>query len=483
MKFKLKTTNDISKKRMKEIKENDKNSIIGWKNAILLASYFFVWFWTLGLLNIPVELASGHQALALSAVKYGLYSNVGGHIGIGSLFSAFSSTPLIAEILCIFPVTWALNKYSIKRVVNVGYFIALLGSLGLWLSNNPGEAFVSAFVFGISGGLVILPNLKLALQWFWPQKCGFPISVNIAIATMGTVLSVYLGSHIFDCFKNTSFGRIGNPNIPKIIDSNIGLGGTGFVSFILMLLGFIGTFFIVEKKSEIAKQYQSFKDTFSNLGKALKHKQNWVIPIAIAIINLPISVLAWGLGGELLANHSTGGGYYKNITDSTMFANAIGVMAIMTVIGGFIVGKISDYFAKRKIIMIVGFIGMIICSLLLIISTLPAVLIVIIFGVMGLFLSTQNVGYPMMAESNKPQYIGQMNTMISIILLGGGAVVQQIFNGIEGQIGFQSGTSFIIPAILPILLIVGIIYTIVVMKDTGKNTKNKYRIPLYVGKK
>ena len=476
----MKYIKNFDKKKTRELTnnalENKKNHRIGWTNSILLAAYFFVWFWTLGLLNFHV---GEHYNASLSGIKYGLLSH--GHTGsAGSLFSAFSSTPLISEIIFIFPITWALNKWSIKRVVNVGYFIALIGSLGLWLSNTPTEAFISAFVFGMSGALVILPNLKLALQWFEPNKCGFPISVNVAIATLGTVLSVYLGNEIFNSTKGTSLGKFANPSNIK----DVGLGGPGFVSFILMFCGFLGTFFVKEKNSEIGKQYQSFRKTFSNLGKALKHKQNWVIPVAIAIINLPISVLAWGLGGELLQPYTNShGGYYKLVTDHNMFANAIGVMAIMTVIGGFIVGKISDYFGKRKIIMIAGFIGMIISSFILVIPTLPSTLIIIIFGIMGLFVSTQNIGYPMMAESNKPKYIGQMNTMISIILLGGGAIIQQIFNGIEQGIGFQSSASFIIPAIIPICLIIGLIYSIFIMKDTGKNAKNKYIIPEYVGKK
>ena len=403
----------------------------GWLNSVILAGFFFIWFWLLGTFNLT---AGGVSILTL---KFNIS---------GAAIPLFTSTPLIAEIIAIFLVTYILNKFSIKKFINIFWFIIFLALIGLWLTSNPILAFIFVGIIGLFGGLVLLPNIKLSYQWFPPKHASLPISANIALATLGTVFSQFFGKSLINIHSNVKL-----------------FNGCNFIFFltaILMFFFWILTFFLKEKKELIGVDHKKFSVFFKILGKCLKEKQNWFIIILISIINFPISIFAFGLASD----------YFNHYFSSPVSLDALGIMAITTVIGGFIVGKLSDYLGLRKIFLVVGIIAMCIFSCILIIRQLPAYVVIIIFGFMGFFVSLQNIGYPMLAESNAPKKIGIITSFNSVILIGGGAVMQQIF----GQIGIAVHYHNPIVGILVfIITIIGLILVFFIT-DTGINAKVKY---------
>ena len=403
----------------------------GWLNSVILAGFFFIWFWLLGTFNLT---AGGVSILTL---KFNIS---------GAAIPLFTSTPLVAEIITVFLFTYILNRFSIKKFINIFWFIIFLALIGLWLTSNPVLAFIFAGIIGLFGGMVLLPNIKLSYQWFPPKHASLPISANIALATLGTVFSQFFGESVIKIHSSS-----------KLFNTYYFIF---FISAILMFFFWTLTFFLKEKKELIGADHKKFSVFFKILGKCLKEKQNWFIIILISIINFPISIFAFGLGGEYL------GHYFL----TSVSLDALGIMAITTVIGGFIIGKLSDYLGLRRIFLIVGITAMCIFSCILIIRQLPAYIVIIIFGFMGFFVSFQNIGYPMIAESNSSEKVGIVTSFNSVILIGGGAVMQQIFGQIGTAVHYHSP---VVGILVFGITIIGFILVFFIV-DTGINSKIKY---------
>lgn len=110
------------------------------------------------------------------------------------------------------------------------------------------------------------------------------------------------------------------------------------------------------------------------------------------------------------------------------------------------------------------------------IRKLPITLIFIIFFLIGLLTASQNIGYPMLAEQNTSSLIGATFILNSVILLGCGAIVQQIFAKAMPQIVQTNATHPPLAAtfILPIMMTVPLILSFFII-ETGPKASAKSR--------
>ena len=91
-------------------------------------------------------------------------------------------------------------------------------------------------------------------------------------------------------------------------------------------------------------------------------------------------------------------------------------------------GKLSDRIKKRKILIIVGSLLSLLTTMYLWINGHSYIVLMIIFLLIGISTSCQTLGYTMTAERNDLQLTGSSIAFISILIMGGGALSQFIFD-------------------------------------------------------
>lgn len=136
-------------------------------------------------------------------------------------------------------------------------------------------------------------------------------------------------------------------------------------------------------------------------------------------MNLPIYMLGamWGIPYLVsVGNYS-----------QTQAATISGMLFLGTMIGSPITGAISDFYKSRKGIMIVGAIISILVMLIILHVKTDYYTDLFLFLLLGMVTSTQILSYPVVVENNPTELSGSATSVISIISLLGGAIIQPLF--------------------------------------------------------
>ena len=106
-------------------------------------------------------------------------------VALGSLSSAYFVTYALLQL----PGGILIDRYGTRRVFAVA---CLLGLVGTWVfaeAHGPGVAALGRLILGASGAVAWVGMLKLASQWFTPERFASITGVSLAIGAFGAVVS------------------------------------------------------------------------------------------------------------------------------------------------------------------------------------------------------------------------------------------------------------------------------------------------------
>ena len=397
------------------MKKSRFTNIRAWITTICTALFFFYWFIQLSLNNTLHDF----YITKFHIVSYGF----------------FTSMYLIGNVIMFMPAGLILDKYKTKRVVVISLFLMVLGVLGLYLVNNKILAYFCMLLVGFSGTFSLLSVLRMAVKVFPLEKVAFPIGLSITLGMCGGLIGNSLGDYLFRIFNSGEFVQV----------LNVLLGGGILVIIVL---------FVKEPEMNNNSNEVLNRGIFEVLTTVLKNHQNWYAGLYMSLLNLPIMILDFSFGQQ----------YLKSVfhQSSASAATISSMIFIGFIIASPVFGKLSDMFGLRKPLMIFGSICLFISlSVLGFDHSISLLGLILIFFFIGIVSSAQSLGYPVISESNDSSVVATANAIGSLLIMGGGAVAQNIFGMIQLGVGYK-----IAYYILPIGALFAILLSTVI-KETG----------------
>ncbi len=373
------------------------SSLKAWMAVIFTAMFFFYWL-NQNSLNGPLD---NHYTL-----KY--------HLKGVLAYSTFTSMYLIGCMLMLIPAGLMLDKFSTKRVLQLSMTVMLVGVLGLLLVHRLVPAVCFMLIVGFGGAFPLIAVMKIVANWFVMEKSAFPITIAITLGMFGGVYGSSVGSFIL---QHSSGDTVQLCN---------------FILGVIILI-FI-TLFVEDKPKGISVNKSSYETAPLSMRRAfltvLRNPQNWLAGSYTSLLNFPIMVLVFSAGNAYIIH--VFGKSLRNVAPTAMSALLIGTM-----IGGPIFGKISDKMRSRKPLMILLAALAVLIMLPMYNTHLNGTELISLFFVMGLIASAQNLGYPVVGESNDPTLVATAMSVVSILIMGGGAVAQNVFGLLTDHFSYQ----------------------------------------------
>ena len=321
------------------------------------------------------------------------------HLSAAQL-SLLSSSYVWANILFLIPAGLLLDRFSTKRVILIAFLICVLATAGFAMTTQFWSAFLFHFLAGIGNAFCLLSCIVLISRWFPAERQAFLVGCVVTMAFMGGVLA-----HTPLAYLNAHFGW----RHALLIDAAFG---------VLLLLWLM--FMLQDYPAGVKPHVSSATHKKASFKAALSNSQNIFAGIYIACLNLPIMVLCalWGTS-------------YLQIVYQFSAVSASSVVSLIffgSMLGCPLMGWLSDTLGQRKPMMIFGAIATLLVLVpLFLVTSLSVFWLSIIFFSIGLFTSTQVIGYPLITESNRSEQTGLATAIASVIIMSVGALGQIIF--------------------------------------------------------
>jgi MFS family permease len=314
--------------------------------------------------------------------------------------SWLSSSYLWANLLFLLPAGMLLDRFSVRRMVLLAMLVCVLGTLGFALTTHFYLAFMFHALTGVGNAFCFLACVVLVSRWFLPRRQAFVVGCIVTMAFIGGMLA-----HTPLAYLNMHYGW----RDALLMDAALG-------ALILMWLAVI----LKDRPDASHVTHDTTPAATLSFVQAFKNKQTWLAGFYTACLNVPIMVLCvlWG-ASYLTVVHGLA---------PLSASNVVSLILIGSIIGCPLAGWLSDKHGVRKPLMMLGASVSLVISVLLVYgSSVSVVYLSFLFFSLGLFSSTQVIGYPVIAESNTEHNTGSATALASLVIIGGGGVAQVVF--------------------------------------------------------
>jgi MFS family permease len=305
-------------------------------------------------------------------------------------------------VLFLFPAGIILDYVSVKKTLLITLAIATISAYVFSMVESFSAMMICRLCIGVAGAFGLLNCIKLASRWFPPQRMAFVIGLVITIAMLGGLVAQSPLTILMDMV-----------GWRQALMTSSSLG----ILFIILSLIFVSDYPKGMKEKLIAESKKEEKIGFwLSLGKAIINPQNWLGGIYTSVINLPFFFLgtAWG-SMYLMQAHNL---------SKTQASLVTSMIFIGLIIGSPLAGWFSDWLRLRKMPMVIGAImTLAICLGVMYLPNLEFIELMLIFFILGLVISIQVLGYPLVAESNPLALTGTATGLASALIMAGGMLI------------------------------------------------------------
>ncbi|WP_367606471.1 MFS transporter [Legionella sp. W05-934-2] len=404
-----------------------RDSSLAWIVCLSAGLFFLYEFFQLNLFDTINRDFS--QALSLNSVQVGW----------------ISSSFLIADVLFLLPAGLILDRFSIRSVILFALVLSVAGTFGFAVTHSFTFAFFCHFLSGIGNAFCFLACVMLVTQWFPRNRQALVIGIIVTMAFLGGTLA-----HVPLLWLKAHFGW----RQSLMID---GLVGIGILAIIAL--------FVSEKRPNLPVKKTAHQPFWKSLRLAVQNRQNWVLGLYTAILNLPIMVLCALWGTRFMTEVY---GWPEQLSSEMMSNIFYGSM-----VGCPVIGWLSDQLDQRRSLMIF-------CAIITLLLSLP-----MSFGwqvspttmkwlcfTIGFITSAQVLSYPLIAESNPLEYRGAATGFASVLIMGGGMVGQLLYSFMlnmhaQQQTVYTSADHLSTIIMLPILFVGAIVTAILIRTPTN----------------
>jgi MFS family permease len=407
--------------------------------------------------------------LAASFYGFELFLQVSPAVMLNDLMGAFSANAFSIGILASLyfyayagmqiPGGLMLDRLGPRRLLSGAVLCVAIGAILFGSAPIFLVAAIGRLLIGLGSAFAAIGCMYVAAVWLPLRKFSMLTGVMLTIGMLGAVggqgpLAILVGS----------FGW----RMTMVLFALIG--------FVLSALLWV---FVRDKKLVTAKKNKSQVrgSLLHELKIVISGKQNWLIAIYGGLIFTATPVFGgmWGVAFIVAKYHLA----------TTIAATLSSLLFVGWVVGAPTFGWLSDHFRRRKIFMLIGFIGTIIS--LAIVIYLPVMLNAkIVTGVclfvFGFCSSAMPIGFSLIREINPPQVTGTAIGFMNCANMIGCALVPPIIGVIldwsmPGQkitsaSQFSVGSYELALSVLPLLLIVAF-FMLLGIKETYAKSKHE----------
>ena len=353
-----------------------------WVVVSAAAVFFFFVFIQVNMLN----------SLSDSIYKY-FHTDIQG-------FSQIAVSYFYGNVLLLFPAGVILDHFSTRRVLLLSMALLVLATVAFGLSTTVSQAVLARFLSGLTGAFCLLGVVRIASRWFPPNKMAFVVGLAITFAMFGGMVAQTPVSILV-----LKFGFVHT----VMIDAAI---GAAFFVFMFLFLKDVPE---GEKKQPVSERFNAIT-FFRILFTVMKNPQNWLAGLYASLINLPVFLLGASSADMYLQQVS-----HLSLRSASVVSEGL---FIGLIIGCPLFGWWSDKINKRKFPMYVGAIlSLLVIVIMMLFPGASFTVQMTLFFLLGLFISSQTIAYPLVAESNSEKLTGSANAVASFLIMSGGFLI------------------------------------------------------------
>ncbi len=318
-----------------------------------------------------------------------------------------SSVYLYAIAIFFIPSGILLDKFSTRNLMLTGMGISVIFSFLFIFSKNFYLLVLIRFILGVMHTIGFLGSIRVATLGIKKDQV-FKVGIVVSLGIFGGLLVQSPMVLLIEHFGWKS--------------ALLALSSLGLLIWLLM-------YFLLDKQNPTSKKITlpSFKEWFFNTSKIFKKTTNWFCAFYTCFLNAPIITLG-ALWGDK----------YLEINKNFSFIDSSYIISSMyfgVLIGSIAIGWISDKLSKDKLLMLVGFVFSIVLLAMIIFmrGNYHFYLIWILFFLLGVFICTQNLSYKIISNINSLANNSTAIGIASVIIMGGGALIQMIFTSLTNQ--------------------------------------------------
>lgn len=371
------------------------SKLLPWVVCLAAALFFFYEFIQAHMFNsIALDVM---QAFAIKAERY----------------SWLTGIYYAANVIFLFPAGIMLDRYSTKKIIITALVLCILGTALFAVTSSFALALTCRFLTGIGSAFCFLSSIRLATRWFSPNKLAFVTGVLVTFAMTGGMMAQTPMTLLVEAVGWRE---------AILIDAALGV----------LILSLIITFvqdFPANYKAPVAKTNAEHPSFWKSCYEAYFKLHNILCALYTSLMNMPVVVLGAMAGDMYLVQAGHLSRTQASLVNSMIFVG--------TIIGGPLIGKISDNLKMRRIPMIIGtLLSLGIIAIIIGVSSLSFVSLLVLFLLLGLCTSSQVLSYPLVAETNSPLITAMAVSVVMILTQGGSMLYQTIF-GYLLQLGWD----------------------------------------------
>ena len=316
----------------------------------------------------------------------------------GAEFGYLSSTYLLADVLFLLPAGIILDRFSVRRVILTALFLCLIGTAGFAKATSLPTAALCHFLSGIGNAFCFLSCVMLISRWFPKSRQAFLIGLMITIGMLGGVVAQLP----FALLAEKLHWRAA-----LMIDASLGM----------LLFGVI-FIFVKDAPQKVERQNGEALSFFEGIKRSALNLHNLCCGLYTCLMNLPLMIISavWGTLFLTQVHHFP-------VTKASFIVSMI---CMGTIVGSPLFGWLSDKLKRRKPLMAFGGVcSIFIFSLILLLRPGEEILTLLFFS-LGLFTSSQTLGYPLITENSPKELTGTSMGIAAVIIMGLPALIQPL---------------------------------------------------------
>ena len=371
-------------------------------------------------------------------------------VELGNLVACYFYAYLLLQI----PAGILIDRFGPRKVTTLAILICAIGSFVFAHATTVMVAGFARFAMGVGAAFGVVNCLKLLSNWFPSRQFAFMTGLMMAVAMLGAV-----------------GGQAPLAAFIKAVSWHEAIETIALAGFVLAII----FWFVVRDKSPDHKTDKALVSTKISLKASLKEilsrHQSWWISIYGGFAFAPVMIFGGLWGVSFIAEA------YQLTTNFA--AQSVSMIFIGFAVGAPVLGWLSDYIERRKIVIIWGTLIALICiSMVIYFPTGSFTYLGLLLFLFGFFISSFLLCFTMIRESNKATLaataVGFMNAFQALFGAGAdlltGKILDLTWHGalVDGARIFSASSYQMAFLLIPITLIIALLSLFKVKETHGK---------------
>jgi sugar phosphate permease len=313
---------------------------------------------------------------------------------VGTYYYAYTPMQLIVGVL--------MDRYGPRRLLTIASLLCAVGAYLFASSHSLLIAEIGRFMVGFGSAFAFVGVLKLATIWLPPDRFAMIAGLTTALGMLGAM-----------------FGDITLTAIVKAQGWRNTVIATAAIG--VVLAGIIYLIVRDQRDNDIqaSASHITFAQLFAGIIALARQPAMWIVGIIGGILYLSASAFAetWGIPYLRDAQH-----YSPQLASS-----AESIVFLGWIIGGPVMGAISDRLHKRWAPLMWGGLLTAVCFFLLLYVHFNSVMVVsLLLFAIGFFSSAEIIVFAMACDMTVPKLAGTAVAFINMLVMIGGAIFQPL---------------------------------------------------------